>query len=245
MGLDGVELVLATEEAFDISITDAEASGIQTVGQLEALVLEKLKITGKNFSQSTPCLSAFAFNRLRTALIKHFGVSRNQVRLETRLEDLLPSKNRAQNWKLLTQSIGWSLPKLALPKWFVYLVVFLSCTWVAGLVAASAFNDIPGILMFIFGLTVALILAPVIRYISPLPNSFPTHMQDVRALIAGCLSEHFAQVKAQCDHVLQCNQSHHIDEVRQTVRKIVAEQLGVDLAEVVPTARFIEDLHMD
>jgi acyl carrier protein len=38
MGMDGVEMVMMTEEAFGIEISDAEAERILTPGQLIALV---------------------------------------------------------------------------------------------------------------------------------------------------------------------------------------------------------------
>lgn len=44
MGLDTVEIVLRTEETFDIDLPDAECETIVTVGDLYRLVLSKLEL---------------------------------------------------------------------------------------------------------------------------------------------------------------------------------------------------------
>jgi acyl carrier protein len=51
LGLDGVEILMATEEKFGITISE-EAQNIQTVGELCELVTSKIKLT-----QSSLCLS--------------------------------------------------------------------------------------------------------------------------------------------------------------------------------------------
>jgi hypothetical protein len=101
MGMDGVELVMAVEDAFQITISDAEASQILTVGQLYSCVLEKL---GNNPSQK--CLSSVAFYRVRRALINLFEVSRDSVTPTSKLSDLLPS-NHLGNTSCCDRSPTW------------------------------------------------------------------------------------------------------------------------------------------
>ena len=48
MGLDTVELVIEVEKAFDISILDADAEKIITVGQLYDCVVSKLPAHERN-----------------------------------------------------------------------------------------------------------------------------------------------------------------------------------------------------
>ena len=52
MGLDGVELIMAVEEKFGISISDEEAQRVLTVGDMKRLVRAKLDIT-----DSASCLT--------------------------------------------------------------------------------------------------------------------------------------------------------------------------------------------
>ena len=57
MGLDGVEIVMKVEEAFGITIDDAEAGKITTPGQLIELVLSKV---GRTVDEA--CLTQRAFH---------------------------------------------------------------------------------------------------------------------------------------------------------------------------------------
>jgi hypothetical protein len=68
LGLDDdwepVDVVIAVEKAFDVKITNAEATTIFQVGELYDLLLQKLKGSGGN----RMCASAMAFYRLRHAM---------------------------------------------------------------------------------------------------------------------------------------------------------------------------------
>jgi hypothetical protein len=71
MGLDGVELLLAVEDAFQIHIEDHEAGGVYTVGDLYNLVVTKLQ--GQD---SKRCLTSAAFYRTRRGIMDTLGVDR-------------------------------------------------------------------------------------------------------------------------------------------------------------------------
>lgn len=45
MGLDGVEIILRTEELFNIEIGDEEAASVETVGEFYKLICSKLQIS--------------------------------------------------------------------------------------------------------------------------------------------------------------------------------------------------------
>src|SRR5215469_17808191 len=62
--LDGVELVRDIERAFQIKITDEEATNIFVVGELHELLVQKLSTD----EGGRKCASAMAFYRLRNAL---------------------------------------------------------------------------------------------------------------------------------------------------------------------------------
>jgi hypothetical protein len=64
MGLDSVEIVLAWEESFGISISDAEAETMFTTRQAVDRIFEKVR---SDRPEDRGCLSIRAFFRLRKA----------------------------------------------------------------------------------------------------------------------------------------------------------------------------------
>lgn len=84
MGLDTVELVLATEKHFDIEIPDRVAETLETVSSLHNFVVAELERTGR------PRDAAVVFNELRQLICENFGVVPEQVVPEARfVQDLL------------------------------------------------------------------------------------------------------------------------------------------------------------
>ena len=59
MGLDPVELIIAVESEFGITIPDREAKRIRTVGDLYRNVHEKLEIRASTDGGETVCLPEF------------------------------------------------------------------------------------------------------------------------------------------------------------------------------------------
>jgi acyl carrier protein len=84
MGLDGVELVMATEEEFGIEIADADAEKILRVADLHAFVVRKLR------EQNEPNLDeADVWRRLHSVIVEQLGVEPEAVVLSARfIEDL-------------------------------------------------------------------------------------------------------------------------------------------------------------
>ena len=80
-----IEIALAVEEEFGIDLPDSEVGFVRTPADLIDLVCGLLATPGR-----PSCLSQQAFYRLRKGLMEVLGVSREQVRLETRLADLAP-----------------------------------------------------------------------------------------------------------------------------------------------------------
>lgn len=99
MGLDGVELVMAVEEEFDISIDDAAAGKLLTPRLLTDYVLSKVTTTTTDV-----CLTQRAFNLLRKSLIRHGGWKRSEIKPKKRLSVLLPKNQRH---KIIQKAI-WS-----------------------------------------------------------------------------------------------------------------------------------------
>lgn len=84
MGLDVVELVMAWEEEFNISISDSDAEKMLTVRHAIDLIALKLGVA----DGPGTCPSMRAFHRLRQDL-SFAGFNRREIRPATRYEDLL------------------------------------------------------------------------------------------------------------------------------------------------------------
>jgi hypothetical protein len=102
MGLDGVELILAWEETFGITISDAEAERMFTTRQVAERIFESVRSTGP---EDCGCLSMRAFFRLRKAFEAE-GVSRCHVRPDAKVTSLLPSRQRRDILSAVCESAG-------------------------------------------------------------------------------------------------------------------------------------------
>jgi acyl carrier protein len=73
MGLDTVELIMAVEERFGITIEDREAEKVVTVGKLYQLVFDKLH------SRGSPIIEQELYSQLRELICEQLGVKPEQV----------------------------------------------------------------------------------------------------------------------------------------------------------------------
>jgi hypothetical protein len=111
MGLDAVELLMAVEEKFGISIADEEATKTRTVGDLKRLVCAKLDVAG-----AAGCLTQRAFHLIRKKATAEFGVLRRNLRPDTPLASFLPQSTRRKSWQHFQLALGVAqLPELVRP----------------------------------------------------------------------------------------------------------------------------------
>jgi hypothetical protein len=103
MGSDSIEIVLIWEEAFGISISDAEAETMFTSRQAIDRIFEKVR---SNRPEDRGCLSMRAFFRLRKAL-EAVGVPRRAVRPDAKLAGLLPNRQRRDILSAVTERVGF------------------------------------------------------------------------------------------------------------------------------------------
>src|SRR5687768_242840 len=111
MGLDGVEMVMATEERFGITISDAEAELISTPGMLIDLVVSKVQLNSERF-----CRSQRAFYLLRRALHTTLGLERSAIRPESQIRTLNTGEAPEFFWPKLQAAVSArSWPPLEIP----------------------------------------------------------------------------------------------------------------------------------
>jgi acyl carrier protein len=120
MGLDGVEIAMAVEEDFDIIIDDSEAEKLSTPGKLIDYVMAKVGRTDR-----AACLTQRAFHRLRSSLMRQFGLKRNQIRTETLLAALFPRQTRKVKLREVLDSLDvHKSVKLFRPTWLKFGISF-------------------------------------------------------------------------------------------------------------------------
>lgn len=219
MGLDSVELVLAVEEEFDLTISDAEASRCRTPGDLIAIVADRMLP-----ARRPTCRSQAAFHRLRRSLGSVLGVQRNAVRLDSPINDWLPGHARQRTWNQLRTEVGsrrW--PDLERPAWLQATV------WSLALAAGGTGLTWQGPVTGLGLAAVAGIVAT--RLTRHLADHLPAGHETVRSLVSYVP----APVGSNWTRA----------DVASRIREIVIEQLDLNPTDYREDADFIRDLGMD
>lgn len=230
MGLDYVELVMALEDAFHISIADEDASAVVTVGDLHALVVSRLK--GPDAKR---CLTSAAFYRVRRGLVDALGVDRRSVRPSTPLRPMMPLASRRKLWSHVRQETALNLPELERSN-----VVTL-----AHLALGVALTVIPGLRLgldggWLFALAiVGLLVGTSLRRLTPmLALEFPYRSETVGDLARGALPANYARLCAETG----CSSPNEIWEI---FCRVFMEQTGISREYVRMEARIVDELGID
>jgi acyl carrier protein len=222
MGLDSVELVMAVEEEFDLTIANADAARCRTPADVIALVARMVSPT-----ERTRCRSQVAFHRLRRSLGTVLGIPRNAVKLDAPIERCIPRTGRRQAWDQLRADVHsrrW--PDLERPAWLV------ATLWTLAL-AAGGFG------WNLEGPTTAIGLAGFTGFLAtrltrPFADLLPAGHETVRSLV------HYVPAPAGpgCDGWTRA-------AIAERIREITIEQLCLDPAKYREDADFVRDLGMD
>ena len=243
MGLDYVELVMDVEDDFGVHFEADEMAKIRTVGHLFELVQLKL---AKFHLKSCPSLRVF--NELRGQMMELFNTPRCAVRMDTRLDDLLPRERRQECWKSLSQRTGFHLPPLV-PRKVSLCANRRNPMELAGwmLTAMGAMFALqPGLnfsqrLFWLFlALSFGFLWMKALELASFLANAYqadfpPEDYETIRQMVRSIVDTHFTSPS---------NDSSTPENNlawRRLVR-IVSEQLNVPIGEIRRESRFVEDL---
>lgn len=246
MGLDGVELILATEECFGISISDADASTIVTVGDLEKLVLTAL--AGRPRTEQTRdsiCLSSHTFYRLRKALRKLLGTPREQIRPDASCNNIIPTENRRALWRQLAVELGWDLPELYRPKWVSTLFSAITLGGVLASVFLGMADGIEKAQAWLLGLGSMGFGFAAARLTRPLAIHFPSDCIHLRDLAEIVLQRNLPRIRKDIGTWQAHDGVWNEAEAKSIVRRLICEELGVKPEQLGPDVRFVADLGMD
>ena len=222
MGLDGVELIMAIEEEFQIAISDAEASESETVGKMVDVVHARLR-----HCATDPCPSQHGFYVLRKCLMEQFGLTRSEVKPNSVLAELVPEEGRPAAWDTFMRNLTGdkdTSPVLVRPKWLNRIVVVM----LPSVALLLPLIWIPPT-FFWLGLFPALL----VLYIGDMATTrwktlFPAEYSQVKDLVRFVKTlDSRAWAK---------------EEVFEKVREIAVEILGVKPEQVKLNARWVNDL---
>jgi hypothetical protein len=230
MGLDGVELILAVEDAFQITITDEEAGTVVTVGDLHDLVIAKL-----HSQDCGRCLTSAAFYRTRQGIAEPLGIAQRDIRPSTSLDAILPRSGRRQSWRRIQEVANLNLPALQHPRWIQLTLV------VTGIALATATGvqlhlGVGGtLLLSFFGLFVGSVL---IRLSPPLAFAFPNRSATVGDLSRDVLALNHARLVSQ---VGNWNKK----DVWEALCRVVVKETSVEPERIHRESLIVDDLGID
>ena len=232
MGLDGVELVMAVEDAFDIQIDDAQAATLVTPRLLIDYVLGKVAT-----ATTTVCLTHRSFNLLRKSLL-HQGVwKRSEIRPTTKLAVLVPKNCRRKFLLKVSAELRIKKsPALVRPKWLT-AVLFAAAVLCGFWVAALAFPFLTTLAILVFTFAAFGIGAIGASLTNPLRSEFPAELETIGDL-ARWLMTHMG------DLADATRPAWTREQITTRVREIIVEQLGVK-PDFSDDAHFVKDLGLD
>jgi acyl carrier protein len=223
MGLDAIEIILEVEDRFGITISDAESEQVRTVGDLAAIVDARLAAASQ-----LRCPSFESFLRVRQ-FTRDF-LSRPQLRLKpsTVIATIIPLGRRREMWSQLNAWLGDTTPPLRRPK-PIAISIAVICLLALAAGIAAAWIDMSFVLIgFLTAEALAIALCVVTIPCCVVPPANLTTFGDLTRRVTGLTAS--------------TNPPMNPDEAFAALREIIVDALGVKPEQVVPTARFVQDL---
>ena len=222
MGLEVLDIVIRTEDAFGVTIPDKDASELLTVGSLYDYVIARMRDR-----DAKKCLSILMFYRLRSVITGLFNIPRNQVTRDAAVETLIPSVNRQQLWRNLKEQMALDVPPLERT---YMLSTILGIMTVVILFSGMFINIGVGIAAAAIFLFIALQVTN--RFATSVPKSCSTIDGFVRKITAINFAKLSEQERGWSD-----------DDVWNTIKYIVVDSLVIiSPDDVTKDARFVDDL---
>ncbi len=242
MGLDMVELVMAVEERFGISIRAEDAEKVTTVRRLIGLVTERV---GAGPSLTT-CKTQVAFYRARRVLCDVLELPRARIRPEVRLDALVARGDMERAWPLITEHLGvgrLDAYQLCRPSW---MVVGERCGATA-LLGIWPFLGTAGLLLVIVGLSLGYLFHLITRYRTELPPAARSMraFAEALALDSGTQTGSMRAFAEALPLDSGTQTAWTPESVRLTIRHLVEETLGILPNSYSDDADFARDLGAD
>jgi acyl carrier protein len=233
MGLDFVYILLEVEDTFNIRIPEEDYPTLRTVGDLYQLIIRELATpTGE------AAVTSHLFYCVRDALVETVGVPREAVRIDWKVEELVPRANRRGAWQQLGVRLGISLPALRRPPWLEYVLGLVTIAAIVWGLSAIMGNWGFAVLGAVF--PAGLIAWRVWKTTLPWATRIPPECSTVRALVGAVAVKAGRQLEPAGTLGKQSVWSQ--GDVWTVLVSILCHVLDVSADRIHPGARFIEDL---
>ena len=226
MGLDAVELLMDVEDHFGITIQDSESASTFTVGDLVAIIQKRT-----NISHEKRCFSLLAFLKLRRCVRDITRDDNFRLRPRDPVVQYLAQSDRRELWDRLGSLLGTRPRDLRRPRW---LRMILNVLTTALLLLAVSIPFSIDIAILPLALAIAAVAILVLYWITTpfctVPPDDWTTFGDISRKLVGVVAA-----------TKQTN-LRSTDDILLELRPLIVNVLSVDSDEVVPDARFVEDL---
>jgi hypothetical protein len=119
--LENIEDCIPTiEEMYKFKFQDGEVENVNNIEEFCDLIITKI-----DFENIESCTTQQAFYKLRKSLIEEKITHKEKIKLETKLDQIFPRKNRIKLVKKVENNIGFELNVLQPPKFISYTLVFI------------------------------------------------------------------------------------------------------------------------
>ena len=236
MEVELAQVVMEVEQTFGVRLPDAEIATIATVGQLQDCIAKALS------ERPEPTqLEPYVCQKLCRSLESARGVSRQQIHSTTRLREIIPIRARRRTWRRLEELLPLFLPSLRRPR-IVGLLVVIAAVVLAWLCTFGPSNPkwvtaepaVAMICLFFIGPLAAFFFVVGHRLTTPLAVVWNRDIQTVGNLTR-------AVVSLNHDELSRPRRPWSDEEIRDVLRQIIVDVLGVDPGQVTREARFAGD----
>ncbi|QDS95120.1 acyl carrier protein [Roseimaritima multifibrata] len=226
MGLDAVEIVMNVEDHFGITIQNTEAEHVRTVADLVTLIHGRIAVAHESYCPTLP-----AFLKLRTNVRDAIGDHTYRIRPRQRIVDRLTVTQRRQLWNRLSEMLGSPPRGLRRPRLLRQLLGISVVTLLGiALIAAVAIDlRILPVTLVVAAFCIFLLHIVTVPFRTVPPAEWVTFGDITTKIVSVTSATKQLQLRT-------------ADDVLCELRPLIVDVLGVDIDEVVPDARFVEDL---
>ncbi|MEO8268071.1 MAG: acyl carrier protein [Aureliella sp.] len=226
MGMDGVYIVMDVEDHFGIHIRDDEGQSVRTVGDLVAIIQNRIHVAHAEY-----CPSLRAFFQLRNSVREAAHNDSLRIRPGDRVSHMLNVEERRALWDALPTLLGSFPNGLRLPfaaRLLAYLAFAISAYFIVKNLLMLGGEFWP-LAMIALSLPILLLTAIFSRFRTSPPTGWATFGELTQHIVASTAATKLLGLQSEV-------------EILAELRPIIAEALGIAPQTIELQSRFVEDL---